>query len=565
MQIFKEQVAQHLAPLLDWEPSQVVDALEIPPNSKMGDLAFPCFPLAAKLRQAPPRIAADLAERLELPQVVEKVQAVGGYLNFFLKPTVLAQQVLEAIQEAGDTFGNSEQGVGKNIVIDFSSPNIAKPFGVGHMPTTVLGNSISRLYTALGYNVIRINHLGDWGTQFGAMIVAYLKWGNNDPLTEDAIGKLYRLYVKFHQEEEKEPSLRDEARAWFNRLEAGDEEATRLWKLFYDVSLKNFRRTYDRLGIEFDHYTGESFYVDKVEDALERVKAAGITEISDGALVVPLGDDLPPCLLQKSDGATLYATRDLAALFYREAAFNPERIIYVVALDQSLHFQQLKLVLEKMGLPLADALVHVPFGLVKLPTGKMSTRRGHMVLLDEVLEEATARVAEIIAEKNPHLPNKEEVAEQVGIGAVIFNNLKNGRMRDIIFDWDEVLNFDGETGPYLQYTHARCRSVLRRSGQQEFTLPADLTGLTDEAAQQVLKRLSQFGEAIDKAAQTYEPSTVSRYLLDLAQDFNRFYNTCRIIGEDPAVEASRLALVDAVATVLRRGLYLLGLAAPEQM
>ncbi|HHW99389.1 MAG TPA: arginine--tRNA ligase [Firmicutes bacterium] len=565
MQIFKEQIAQKLAPLIEWEPEQVVAALELPPDAKLGDLAFPCFQLAPKLRKAPPAIAADLAERLEAPAVVAKVQVVGGYLNFFLHPQALAEQVLDAVLEAGDAYGNTELGAGKTIVIDFSSPNIAKPFGVGHMPTTVLGNSISKLYKALGYNVVRVNHLGDWGTQFGAMMVAYLKWGDNDPLTEDPIGKLYRLYVKFHQEEEKEPALRDEARAWFNRLETGDPEAKKLWQLFYDVSLKNFKRTYNRLGIDFDYYTGESFYVDKIDAALERVKAAGITEISDGALVVPLGDDLPPCLLQKSDGATLYATRDLAALFYREETFKPERIIYVVALDQSLHFKQLKLVLEKMGLPLADALVHVPFGLVKLPEGKMSTRRGQMVLLDDVLQEATSRVQEIIAEKNPELANREQVAEEVGIGAVIFHNLKNSRMRDIIFDWNEVLNFDGETGPYLQYTHARCMSVIRKSGRQLFELPEDLSGLTDEAAQQVLKRLSQFPEAIVKAAETYEPSTMSRYLLDLAQDFNRFYNTCRIIGEETAVESSRLALVKAVAQVMRRGLYLLGLSAPEQM
>ncbi|NLW17849.1 MAG: arginine--tRNA ligase [Firmicutes bacterium] len=565
MQMFKEQIAQQLAPLIEWEPEQVVEALEIPPDTKMGDLAFPCFPLARVFRKAPPAIAAELADKLELPAVVAKVEVAGGYLNFFLHPQALAKQVLDAVLTAGDTYGNAQQGAGKTIVIDFSSPNIAKPFGVGHMPTTVLGNSISKLYKALGYNVVRVNHLGDWGTQFGAMMVAYLKWGNNDPLTEDPIGKLYRLYVKFHKEEEKEPSLRDEARDWFNRLESGDPEAKRLWQLFYDVSLENFKRTYRRLGIEFDYYTGESFYVDKIDATLERIKAAGVTEISEGALVVPLGDDLPPCLLQKSDGATLYATRDMAALFYREETFKPEQIIYVVAHDQSLHFKQLKLVLEKMGLPLADALVHVPFGLVKLPEGKMSTRRGQMVLLEDVLQEATARVREIIAEKNPNLPNREQVAEEVGIGAVIFHNLKNSRMRDIIFDWNEVLNFDGETGPYLQYTHARCMSVLRKSGREEFELPPDLDGLTDEAAQQVLKRLSQFPETIVKAAESYEPSTMSRYLLDLAQDFNRFYNTCRIIGEAAAVEASRLALVQAVAQVLRRGLDLLGLTAPEQM
>lgn len=565
MQTFKEQIAQTFAPLIGWETSKVVAALELPPNEGMGDLAFPCFQLAPELRKAPPVIATDMAERLQLPPVVSEVRAQGGYLNFYLKPTNVAQQVLTAVADAGAVFGNSKDGEGRTIVVDFSSPNIAKPFGAGHMPTTVLGNSISRLFKARGYNVVRINHLGDWGTQFGAMMVAYNKWGNNDDLAEDAIGKLYRLYVKFHQEEEKTPELRDEARSWFNRLEAGDAEATRLWQLFYDVSLHNFKQTYKRLDIDFDYYTGESFYISKVDEAIKRIQDTGIAEMSDGALVVPLGDDLPPCLLQKSDGATLYATRDLAALFYREQEFQPERIIYVVALDQSLHFQQLKLVLEKMNSPLAAALVHVSFGLVKLQEGKMSTRRGKMILLDDVLHEAITRVATIIAEKNPDLANADLVAEQVGIGAVIFHNLKHGRMRDIIFDWDEILNFEGETGPYLQYTHARCFSMLRRSGQEEFVLPENLAGLDEPSALQVLKRLSQFPETIRKAADAYEPSIMSRYLLDLAQDFNRFYNSCRVIGEAAHVEAARLALVNAVATVLRRGLYLLGLTAPEQM
>lgn len=566
MRIFKEQIARLLAPLVGWEKEEVIEVLEIPPGN-MGDLAFPCFQLAPQLRQAPAQIAASLAARLELPPLVAEAKVAGGYLNFYLDPAQLAQQVLGAIQ-ANENFGGANLGAGKTIVIDFSSPNIAKPFGVGHLPTTVLGNSLSRLFAALGYRVERVNHLGDWGTQFGAMMVAYLKWGENDPLREDAIDKLYRLYVKFHREEESQPELREQAREWFKRLEANDPEARALWQLFYDVSLDNFKRTYARLGIDFDHYLGESFYVDKIDAALERVKTAGITEISDGALVVNLGDDLPPCLLQKSDGATLYATRDLAALFYREETYRPERIIYVVALDQTLHFRQLQLVLEQMQSPLAEALVHVAFGLVKLPEGKMSTRRGQMVLLEDVLNEAVTRVESIIAEKNPDLDKREEVAWQVGVGAVVFHNLKNGRMRDIIFDWEEVLSFEGETGPYLQYTHARCLAVLRRAGSESPEGGAQsLTGagLEDEAAQRVLKQLSSFPEAVLRATQVYEPSVISRYLLDLAQDFNRFYNTCRILGEAAEVEAGRLALVEAVALVLKKGLYLLGLEAPERM
>ncbi|MGI6359267.1 MAG: arginine--tRNA ligase [Bacillota bacterium] len=564
MLMFKQQIAANLAPLLGWDEQRVIAALEIPPNSQMGDLAFPCFPLARELRKAPPAIAQDLTQRISPPQAVQECRAVGGYLNFFLDKQQLAQQVLQAVSKSGNAFGNSDQGEGKNIVIDFSSPNIAKPFGVGHLPTTMIGNSISKLYQALGYNVVRINHLGDWGTQFGTLIVAYLKWGDNDPLEEDPVQKLYRLYVRFHQEEEQHPELRDEARSWFKRLEEGDESARRLWDLFCTTSLRTLQALYQRLGVEFDHYTGESFYVDMLPETIQRVQAAGITEVSDGALIVPLGDDLPPCLLQKSDGATLYATRDLAALFYRHQQFNPERLLYVVAMDQSLHFQQLKLVLGRMGLGWADDVVHIPFGLVRLPQGKMSTRRGQMVLFEDLLEEAISRIDAIIAEKNPGLQNRQQVAEDVALGAIIFSNLKNSRIKDIIFDWNEMLNFDGETGPYLQYTHARALSVLRKAGSAG-SVGEDLSGIADQESQAVLKLLSQFPEVIERAAQAYEPSTLSRYVLDLAQAFNRFYNSCRILGEAPAIEQSRLALVAATATVLRRGLELLGMKAPEQM
>lgn len=564
MLMFKQQIAASLAPLLGWEEQRVINALEIPPDSQLGDLAFPCFPLARELRKAPPAIASDLAARISLPPAIQEARPIGGYLNFFLAKAELARQVLQAVQAEDEAFGNNAQGNGKNVVIDFSSPNIAKPFGVGHLPTTMIGNSISKLYQALGYNVIRVNHLGDWGTQFGTLIVAYLNWGEGDPLLEDPVQKLYRLYVRFHQEEEHNPALRDEARAWFKRLEEGDAEAHRLWNLFCSTSLRTLQELYRRLGVEFDHYTGESFYVDQLPATIERVKAAGITEVSDGALIVSLGDDLPPCLLQKSDGATLYATRDLAALFYRHDHFHPERLIYVVAMDQSLHFQQLKLVLGRMGLSWADDVVHIPFGLVRLPEGKMSTRRGQMVLFEDLLQEATQRIDEIIAEKNPALPDRAQVANDVAMGAIIFNNLKNSRIKDIIFDWNEMLNFDGETGPYLQYTHARAMSVLRKA-KTAGSLAADLAGVTDESSQGVLKLISQFPEVIQRAAFGYEPSTLSRFVLDLAQAFNRFYHNCRILGEEPAVEQSRLALVAATATVLKRGLQLLGLRAPEQM
>ncbi len=564
MLMFKKQIASSLAPLLGWDEQRVIDALETPPNSQMGDLAFPCFPLARELRQAPPAIAQDLAARISPPPVVQESQAAGGYLNFFLDKQQLAQQVLQAISMGGKAFGNGDQGRGKSVVIDFSSPNIAKPFGVGHLPTTMIGNSISKLYQALGYNVVRVNHLGDWGTQFGTLIVAYLKWGNDDPLEKDPVDKLYRLYVRFHQEEEQHPELRDEARSWFKRLEEGDQEARRLWNLFCSTSLRTLQALYQRLGVEFDHYTGESFYVDMLPATIERVKAAGITEISDGALIVPLGDDLPPCLLQKSDGATLYATRDLAALFYRNHEFHPERLLYVVAMDQSLHFQQLKLVLERMGLGWADDVVHIPFGLVRLPEGKMSTRRGQMVLFEDLLEEAISRIDAIIIEKNSGLANRQQVAEEVALGAIVFSNLKNSRIKDIIFDWNEMLNFEGETGPYLQYTHARALSVLRKAGGAG-SVGDDLSGISDQDSQAVLKLISQFPEVIARAAYSYEPSTMSRYVLDLAQAFNRFYNSCRILGEPQPVEQSRLALVAATATVLKRGLELLGIKAPEQM
>lgn len=564
MLMFKQQIAANLAPLIGWDEQRIIDALELPPDQQLGDLAFPCFPLARELRKAPPAIAADLAARISLPVAVQEARPIGGYLNFFLTKSQLAEQVLQTVRATGGEFGNANLGAGKNVVIDFSSPNIAKPFGVGHLPTTMIGNSISRLYQALGYNVIRVNHLGDWGTQFGALMVAYLNWGENDPLLEDPVQKLYRLYVRFHQEEEQHPELRDQARAWFKKLEEGDAEARRLWDLFCRTSLHTLQQLYQRLGVEFDYYTGESFYVDMLPATIERVRAAGITEVSDGALIVSLGDDLAPCLLQKSDGATLYATRDLAALFYRHDHFQPDRLIYVVAMDQSLHFQQLKLVLQRMGLAWSDDVVHIPFGLVRLPEGKMSTRRGQMVLFEDLLQEATQRIDQIIAEKNPNLLGREQVAGDVALGAIIFNNLKNSRIKDIIFDWNEMLNFDGETGPYLQYTHARAASVLRKANSTG-ALGDDLSGVTDHSSQAVLKLLSQFPEIIQRAAYGYEPSTVSRYVLDLAQAFNRFYHNCRILGEAPAVEQSRLALVAATATVLKRGLQLLGLKTPEQM
>ncbi|KAF0196376.1 MAG: arginyl-tRNA synthetase [Bacillota bacterium] len=565
MEKFKLQVAERLAPLMQKTPQEVRALMEAPPNPAWGDIAIPCFFLAKVLRKAPPAIADELAAKAELPGLASKVEAMGGYLNVTLDSILVAKDILSGILETGASYAYTNAGADKGIVIDFSSPNIAKPFGIGHLRTTVIGNSLSRIFKELGYNVVRVNHLGDWGTQFGKLIVAYQLFANGDPLIYDPIGTLYRIYVEYHKEAEARPELEDEARAWFKRLEDGDAEAKRYWNLFVEVSLKDYKRVYDLLDIEFDAYMGESFYEPLLNPTVQEIEDKGLTQVSDGAVIVDLEPyGMPPCLLRKTDGSTLYATRDLAAALYRERTYRPEQMLYVVGQEQTLHFKQVKQVLELMQEPAGEKLVHVSFGLFRFPEGRMSTRRGKTIFLEDVLNKSIEMAAEIINQKNPELDDREQVARQVGVGAIVFGDLKNGRIKDVAFDWEEILNFDGETGPYVQYTHARACSVLRKAGGSVANLSNESV-LTDEFALPLIKLLGEFPQVIERAALQYEPSVLSRYVLDVAQGFNRFYHNCRIIGQEVSVMQARLALVKGTQQILERSMYLLGIAAPEKM
>ena len=562
---FKAEIASAIAQTLDIDKNDVLEAVEIPPDKAMGDYAYPCFRLAKVLRKAPPLIAADLAEKIQLPSFVKEVKVVGAYLNFFTDKSVFAETIISKVFAEKENYGKIKEGEGKNIVIDYSSPNIAKPFHVGHLRSTVIGNAIYKIYEFLGYNCVGINHLGDWGTQFGKLITAYKMWGNAEAVEKDGISELMRIYVKFHEEAEKDPSLNDTARAWFVKMQDGDEEAISLWKWFKDISLKEFERVYKTLDVSFDSYAGESFYNDKMAAVVEELKEKNLLKESNGAMIVDLEDaKMPPCLIIRSDGGTLYATRDITAALYRKKTYDFEKCIYVTAIDQNLHFAQWFKVIEKMGYDWYKNLVHVPFGLVSLESGKLSTRKGNVVLMEDLLSEAVKKTAAIIEEKNPNLPNKEEVAKEVGIGAVIFDDLYNGRIKDIVFSWEKMLSFEGETGPYVQYTNARACSVLRKA-EEEVDGNVDFSLLTDDVTVEVIKLIASFNDKVKDAAERYEPSVVSRYLVDLAQAFNKFYHDNSILNAEENTRKARLAVVKAVSLVLTSGLALLGIKAPEQM
>lgn len=560
---FKYEIAKAITDCFELDINEVSNAIEIPPDKKMGDYAFPCFKLAKVLRKAPPVIAQEILEKIQKPDFVSNIEVKGAYLNFFAQKSYFVKEVLDKV--GNENYGTSTIGEGKTIVIDYSSPNIAKPFHVGHLRSTVIGNALYKIYTALGYKCVGINHLGDWGTQFGKLISAYKRWGSKEAVEKDGISELMRIYVKFHDEAEKEPSLNDEARMWFVKMQDGDEEAITLWKWFYDLSIKEFERVYDILGVKFDAYTGEIFYNDKMDDVVQELKDKNLLTESNGAQIVDLEDcSMPPCLIIRSDGGTLYATRDITAALYRKKTYDFDKCLYVTAIDQNLHFAQWFKVIEKMGYDWAKDLVHVPFGLVSLESGKLSTRHGNVVLMEDLLKGSIDETRKIIEEKNPDLPDKENVAKQVGIGAVIFNDLYNGRIKDVVFSWSKMLNFDGETGPYVQYTNARACSVIKKAGDVDLT-KADYSALSDEASFEVCKLLNNYFSKIQDAADKYEPSVISRYLVDLSQAFNKFYHDNPIIVEDEGVKAARLTLVKAVNSVLVKGLALLGISAPEQM
>lgn len=542
----------------------VASFLETPPNPEMGDFAFPCFKLSKTLRMGPPVIAGKLQSALASDEIIDHVECVGGYLNFFLHKTGYAQSIVEKVLEQKEKYGSSDEGQGRVICIDYSSINIAKRFHIGHLSTTMIGNALYKIYEHLGYKCVGINHLGDWGTQFGKMIAAYLKWGNKEEVEKNGVDALTALYVRFHQEAEKDPSLEDEGRLWFKKIEDNDPKATEIFNWFKEITLKDAQRVYDMLGVQFDSYAGESFYNDKMQPIIDELREKGLLVESQGAYVVDLEEDnMPPCLILKKDGATLYATRDIAAAFYRKKTYHFYKDLYVVAYQQNLHFKQWFKVVEKMGYEWSKDLEHVPFGMVSYEGRALSTREGYVVYLDELLNRAVEKAREIIEEKSPNLPDKDKVARQVGIGAVVFFDLFNNRIKDIDFRWDRALNFDGETGPYVQYTHARCCSLLAKAG--ELDAEADYAALENPAAQEVVRTLERFPEVVSEACHRNEPSLVTRYTVELASNFNRFYYENRILTEDAAQSKARANLTAATASCLRTALSLIGVEAPEKM
>ncbi|MBQ6389373.1 MAG: arginine--tRNA ligase [Mogibacterium sp.] len=552
----------------------VRNLIEIPADEKMGDYAFPCFRLAKTLRKAPQMIAADIAGRIAGNEAFDKVENVNAYVNFFINRAFFAGQVVEEVNEAGAAYGRSEEGQGRKVIVEYSSPNIAKPFHIGHIRSTVIGNAIYKLYDAVGFDVVRINHLGDYGTQFGKMIVAYRKWGSEEELAHDPIKTLLKYYTRFHKEAKEDPSLEDEARETFVRLEAGEPEEVALWKKFRELSLAEFNRVYDMLDITFDSYAGESFYSDKMPRFIQELKDKGLLIQSQGAQIVDLEPyGMSPAMITKSDGSSLYVTRDIAAAVYRKEHYDFYKCIYVVASQQNLHFRQWKKVLELMGYEWEKDCVHVPFGLVSLSDGDdikmMSTREGTVVFLEDVLNTAVEKTAEIMREKNAQGVDIDAVSKEVGIGAVIFQELSNNRIKDYVFSWDKVLNFDGETGPYVQYTHARASSVLRNAAEDELAdIRAgrfDASYLQSDSAYTLVKLLYRVPEVVLEAANKYEPSILTRHLVDVAQSFNKFYHDEHILVEDREEKLAKLALVLASKTVIANCLGLLGIKAPERM
>lgn len=539
--------------------------LEIPPQEDMGDFAFPCFQLAKIFRKAPTIIAQEVAEKIKKTDFVSKTAAMGPYVNFFIDRTIFVSEMLK--QVSVDNYGSSEIGCGKTICIDYSSPNVAKNFHVGHLRTTLIGNSIYRIYKKLGYRVERINHLGDWGTQFGKLIVAYKKWGSKEAVEQNGISELMKIYVKFHEEAEKDDTLNDEARAWFVKMEQGDEEALSIWEWFKDISLIEYKRIYELLDVDFDSYAGESFYRDKTSAVVDELKKKGMLKESEGAFIVDLEKyDMTPCLIMKKDGSSIYATRDLAAIFYRKKTYDFEKCIYVTGMEQKLHFAQVFKVVELMGYEWAKTdLIHVPYGLVSLEGGKLSTRSGNIIYAEDILRESVSKIKEVINDKNPDLQDKEEVAKMVGIGAIIFNDLYNQRIKDVTFSWDKIHSFDGETGPYVQYTYARAASVLRKTGITDVPEEIDSSLLTDEASVSLLKELIRFPEVVETAAERLEPSVVARFVMSVAQAFNHFYHENQCNVEDEKLKRARVKLVIIAKEAIKDGLDLLGMKCPEQM
>ena len=570
MRNFETIIIKEISSLLAGvDENDVAALIEYPPDSEMGDISLPCFKLSKMLRKPPKAIADDLKERIQL-EIVDRLESVSGYLNFFLNKPLFASEMIKTILTRGEQYGASKVGDGKTILIDYSSPNIAKPFHIAHLRSTVIGNALYKIFSFQGYHCVGVNHLGDWGTQFGKLIVAYQLWGDVREVEHRGIDELLRLYVKFHDESEQHKHLEDEARAWFVKMENGDEEALRLWKWFVNISLKEFKHIYEMLGITFDHITGESFDNDQMGDVVKLLENKGLLEEDQGAWLVNLSRfEMPPALILKKDGSSLYHTRDITAAIYRKNTYKFDKAIYITDYAQNLHFQQWFKVVELMGYAWSEDLIHIAFGRVSFEGASLSTRKGNVVKLEDVLKQSISKIRDIIETKNANIENIDEVARQVGVGAVVFNDLSSNRIKDISFSWDEILNFDGETGPYVQYTHARASSIVAKSFVQygEFSYDTELKSdyLNVNSAFTLLKKLSIFEERVALASQKLEPSIITRYLIELAQEFNRFYHDCKILVDDQGEREARIALVQCTRITLRNGLHLIGLEAPERI
>lgn len=566
---FKENIAQKISEVTNIDKEELKTYIEIPPNSDLGDYAFPCFKLAKSLRKAPPVIASEIKEAIKLDDgSIEKIEIVGGYLNIYINKASLAETVLKEVAQKQEKYGSSNIGMGKNVVIDYSAPNIAKPFHIGHLRSTVIGGALYKIYNFLGYNSVGINYLGDWGLQFGKVMAGYDMWKDEYDFSQSEIQAILKIYVRFCQEEKEKPELTELAREYFKRLEDGEEKEVETWKWIRRISLENYQKTYNLLNSKFDSYNGESYYNDKMDAVVDELREKGLLKESEGAQVVDLSEyDMPPCIIITSAGTTIYATRDLASLKDRINKYDFDKAIYVVGNEQRLHFKQVFKVLELMGYPeYARKCEHVPFGLVVDKDGeKIGSRKGNSVFLEDILKEAIQKVEKIIDEKNPNLENKEEVARKVGVGAIIFNDLSNSRIKDEIFDWDMLLNFQGETGPYIQYIYVRTRSLLEKAGYVPDLENINFSKLQEKEAIETLKLLYRFNEFVKLSADKNEPSIIARYLIDVAQNFSTFYNEHKIITEDKAVQDARLALTYAVGTVLKSGVTLLGMEMPNKM
>lgn len=563
----KEKIAKEIQKVTSLEKEELKTYIEIPKDSSMGDYAFPCFKLAKELRKAPPAIATEIKEKLEIDEkVIRKIEIVGGYINFYINNTNFIEEVLKEYDEKKEQYGNTNIGEGKNIVIDYSAPNIAKPFHIGHLRSTVIGGALYNIYKFLNYHVIGVNHLGDYGTQFGKLIEGYRLWGEEYKIEENPIDELTKIYVRINELCKEDEKVLENCRNNFKKLEDKDPYCVEIWNRFRNLSLKEFQKVYDMLGSKFDSWNGEAFYSDKMQEIVETLEKTGKLVESEGARVIEL-EDMAPCIIEKTNGSTTYATRDLAAILYRIRNYDFDKALYVTSYEQVLHFKQVFEVAKLLGIDekYAKGLEHVPFGMVRLKTGKMSTREGNIVKLEDLLNEAIARAAKVIEEKNPDLENKEEVAKKVGLGAVIFNDLSNGRIKDEIFDWDSMLNFQGETGPYIQYIYVRTKSVLEKAGYVPEYKNIQVEVLTDEASTAVVKTIANFANTLEQVVEKNEPSILSRYLIDLSQSFSSFYNANKIIGEEQEKQDARLYLTYAVGNVLQTGARLLGIEMPDRM